>query len=148
MLSFEPDLDFLGLRLLTPLRPMFSPCFLKSSNDRLKFLPWLFRTLKTIELAGRELIHSRWSGLYICYLQNWMPIDLQMYSWPRLIVQQTLPLRIHHPGSVCLRHLGELSPTISFCHNLDENGEMPLGAHPWQNRGCAEVSSVECDRNA
>ena len=24
-----------------------------------------------------------------------------------LIVQQTLPGRIHHPGSVCLRHLGE-----------------------------------------
>jgi hypothetical protein len=27
MLSLDPDLDFLGLRLLTPLRPIFSPCF-------------------------------------------------------------------------------------------------------------------------
>lgn len=27
VLSFEGDLDFFGLRLLTPLCPIFSPCF-------------------------------------------------------------------------------------------------------------------------
>jgi len=30
-----------------------------------------------------------------------------MYIPPNLIVQQTLSGRIHPPGSVCLRHLGE-----------------------------------------
>ena len=51
--------------------------------------------------------------------QNLRPIDHWTYISPTLIVQQTLPARIHHPGSVCLRHLGELSSTISFSSRLD-----------------------------
>src|SRR5687768_4729019 len=41
-----------------------------------------------------------------------------MYMYSNFIVQQTLPSRIHPPGSICLRHLGELLPIFSFCSCL------------------------------
>jgi hypothetical protein len=41
-----------------------------------------------------------------------------MYIGPTFIVQQTRAGRIHQPGSVCLRHLGELSLTLAFCYIL------------------------------
>jgi hypothetical protein len=41
-----------------------------------------------------------------------------MYFLPTLIVQQTLPGRIHQPGSVCLPHLGEPSLTSAFYYIL------------------------------
>src|SRR5688500_15810874 len=41
-----------------------------------------------------------------------------MYMYSNFIVQQTLPGRIHPPGSICLRHLGELLPIFSFCSCL------------------------------
>jgi hypothetical protein len=50
-------LDFLGLRLLTPLRPIFFSLFFNYWITSL-ILGWLSRTLATIELASRELIHS------------------------------------------------------------------------------------------
>ena len=44
---------------------------------------------------------------YVCNA----PYPLKYIS-SNLIVQQTLPGHIHQPGSTCLRHLGELWPTI------------------------------------
>jgi len=53
-LSLENDLDFLGLRLLTPLRPIFFSLFLKSLNYRLDlFLAGCAATLETIQPAHR-----------------------------------------------------------------------------------------------
>lgn len=47
--ALENGLDFLGLRLLTPLRPILFSLFLKSSNYRLDlYLALVYRTLEPI----------------------------------------------------------------------------------------------------
>ena len=43
------------------------------------------------------------------------------------IIHQTFPGCIHLPGSLCIRHLGELSPAISFWHGYAEQNLFP---HP------------------
>jgi len=37
-----------------------------------------------------------------------------MYIWPELIIQETLPGSIHQPGSVVLRHLGEIPSEAQY----------------------------------
>jgi len=41
------------------------------------------------------------------------------------IIHQTFPGCIHLPGSLCIRHLGELSPAISFWHGYAEQNLFP-----------------------
>jgi hypothetical protein len=37
-----------------------------------------------------------------------------MYILPELIIQETLPSSIHQPGSVSLRHLGEIPSEVQY----------------------------------
>jgi hypothetical protein len=70
--------------------------------------------LLQIELFTQRDDYGRWSE-YDPLFQKLTLIDDYSYISPNLMVQQTRPLRIHQPRSVCLRHLGELAPTVSLC---------------------------------
>ena len=63
ILSLVPELDFFGLRLLTPLRPICFSSFLKLLNYRLDLFVRLFRTFGTFALACRSSESRINSGL-------------------------------------------------------------------------------------
>jgi hypothetical protein len=81
-----------------------------------------------------------------------------MYIRPTFIVQQTLPSRIHPPGSVCIRHLGELSLTLAFCSVLINSMLFvigmfkpyfsPLSVKKSQSRTKMWLNLEHCNKNA